>query len=255
MGQLKFERKFSEKLKERVIAPKPGSWEELSARLDSEEKRKNPIFWWIGIAATIIGGILIFGSFFNEPVPNNPEVVNVPVEIPEQKENRIQKNASEKAKPHEIAFEENKEIIETPASKKTLKASEEQKASQRENKSAVVSVNKNIRVQDPILEPEIIVAGVPEILQTNQDAIEEVLLREHSGNVKDAEVDALLAEAGSQLNKNREQKAFSVKITANDLLWDLEMEMEASFREKVFEVVKDGYLKARTAVVNRNNSF
>ena len=75
------------------------------------------------------------------------------------------------------------------------------------------------------------------------------------GEVTDAEVDALLAEASSKIELNRtfEQKAFSEKITANDLLWDVEMELEASFREKVFEVVKDGFLKARSAVANRNN--
>ncbi|MFO7720811.1 MAG: hypothetical protein R6W85_10280 [Gillisia sp.] len=255
MGQLKFEKKFSEKLREREIAPKSSSWEALSVRLDSEEKRRNPIFWWIGIAATIIGGVLIFGSFFNEPLPNSPEIVNVPVEKQEQGENKIQQKTSEEAKQEAIAFEGMEEIIKPPAREKPLKGSEAQKPLISDTKSTVAAVAKKSNVLDPIPEPEIIETKVPEIRQSVPNAMAEVGMPGSKGNITDAEIDALLAEAGSQLNQNRVSKAFSEKITANALLWDVEMEMEASFREKVFEVVKDGYLKARTAVANRNNSF
>lgn len=253
MGQLKFERNFSEKLKEREIEPKSGSWEALSARLESEEKKRNPVFWWMGIAATIIAGILIFGSFFNEPIPNNPEIVNVPAEKQKQEENRIQQKSSEVVKPEAIAFEEKKELIETPAREKSFNGSTEQKPLIKGKKSTVVAVNKSLRVQEPILEPEPIITEVPEISQSGESAIAEVLMPKSGGNITEAEVDALLADANSQLNKNREQRIFSEKITANDLLWDVEMEMEASFREKVFDVVKDGFIKARIAVENRNN--
>ncbi|MFO8147812.1 MAG: hypothetical protein ACQEWG_14895 [Bacteroidota bacterium] len=253
MGQLKFERKFREKLNERVIDPKPGSWEEISMRLDSEEKKRNPIFWWVGIAATIIGGILIFGSFFNEPLGNTPGIVNVPVEKPEQEENRIQQETSEKAKPEAIAFEEKKEITETPTRENTLKVSKKKEPSIRQDKGNIVAVNERLRVMEPILEPEIIVTEVPELSQSIQNAMAEVVLQEGGRNISDAEVDALLAEASSKLNKSREQKEFSEKITANALLWDVDMELEASFREKVFDVVKDGFIKARIAMENRNN--
>lgn len=252
MGQLKFERKFREKLNEREIDPKASSWEELSVRLDSEEKKRNPFFWWVGIAATIIGGILIFGSFFNEPKADTPEIVNVPTEKAEQIENRNQQNTSEDVEPEAIAFEESEAINETPASENILKDSEEQEPSIRQNKSSVAAVYKSSKVQEPVLEPEIIVAGVQEIPQSIRNTGSEVVLKERRGNVTDAEVDALLAEASSQLKYSREQKVFSEKITANALLWDVEMEMEASFREKVFEVVKDGLIKARIAVTNRN---
>ena len=254
MGQLKFEREFREKLNEREIEPKSSSWDELIPRLESEEKRRNPLFWWVGIAATIIGGILIFGSFFNQPQPNSPEIVNVPVEKQEQEENRIQQKSSEIVKSEAIAFEEKKELTETTAREKKSKGSEAQKPLISDVKNSVVAVNK-VGVQELFQQPEIIVAKVPGIPQNMPEAIAEVGLNERSGNISDAEVDALLAQAGSQLNKNREHKIFPEKITANALLWDVEMEMEASFREKVFEVVKDGFFKARTAVANRNNSF
>ena len=255
MGQLKFEKKFSDKLKEREIEPSSGSWEDLRERLDSEEKRKNPLFWWIGIAATIIGGILIFGSFFKEPVSTSPGIVNIPAEKVEQEENGMQQNPSEtkEEKIEAIAFDEKEEIIEPSGNVKTLKASKEGKTSKKDNESAVAAVNKNIRMKGPILEPEIIVAEVPEIPQPIQDAIAEVVLKESSGAITEAEVDALLALAAAEISESRNEKFTSENIDAGSLLREVEFELDESFRDKIFEAIKDGYLKARTAVANRNN--
>ncbi len=255
MGQLKFEKKFREKLNEREIEPKSKSWEELSARLDSEEKSKNPIFWWIGIAASIVGGIFILSlAFINDPVAESNNLVDKPSE----------------------------EILKDPYNKpteETLVASEETEKAAISEKAAKNSEGKNTAVQNSgfttnkgsgtslasaekkknVIKEDLVFASkeAPEV-DTGSSVLEEGVAElsyeeNKSGEVTNAEVDALLAEASSQLNKSRTQKAFSEKITANDLLWDVEMELEASFREKVFEVVKDGFIKARTAVANRNN--
>lgn len=255
MGKLKFEKEFSEKLETRKIEPKAGSWEQLSKRLDSSvENKKNPAIWWIGIAATIIGAILIFGSFFNESVGSSPGIVNVPVERSVEEENDIQKNSSEEVKRKEIVFEEKKEVIETPVSEKALKVSEEQKPTLRNSKSDVATIDKSIKVQEAILkEPEVKVAEVPEISQSIEDAIAEIVQQENSGNITEAEVDALLARAAIEISQTKNNKFSSENIDAGSLLREVEFEMEESFREKVFEVLKEGYLKARTAVANRNN--
>jgi len=73
-----------------------------------------------------------------------------------------------------------------------------------------------------------------------------------TGKITDAEVDALLAEALTKIKGDRSAKSVSENIDANSLLLDVEMELEQSFREKVFDVLKEGYFKAKTAVVNRN---
>lgn len=254
MGKLKFEETFSKKLKSREIEPKAGSWEQLSKRLDSsEENKKGPAFWWIGIAATIIGAILIFGSFFNESVSNSPGIVNVPVERSLEEETELHQNSSEEVKRKEIVFEEKKEVIETPTSAKTLKVSEEQKPTVRNRKSAVAAIDKSAKVQEAILkEPELKVAEVPEISQSIEDAIAEVVQQENEGNITEAEIDALLAKAAAQISQTENKKIYSENIDARSLLREVEFEMEESFREKVFEVLKEGYLKARTAVANRN---
>lgn len=254
MGKLKFEKEFSRKLKRREIEPKKESWEQLSKRLGSSGENKNSsVLLWIGIAATIVGGILIFGSFFTTPEFNSPGIVVVPVEKSDREENKIRQNSSEEVEPEIIVFEE-KEIVETPARENAIKGSKEKKLSIRDDKSTVAAVDKSIKMEKPILkESDIIVAEVPEISQTIQDAIAEVVLKESSENISEAEVDALLARAAVEISQAKNDKFSSENIDAGSLLREVEFEMDESFRNKVFEVLKEGYLKARTAVANRNN--
>lgn len=247
MGQLKFEKDFSVKLNKRKIEPKAGSWEELSVRLNSEEKSKRPIFWWIGIAATLVGGILIFSILFNKPVSEIPVIVNTPAE----------EISKEKIESPQISFEK-------PASQEMT---EQEKASVKpvENifskkepvvNSKIASIGKpqeylkteNEQTQkDPDLMKETKISGIPE------EVIAEALSKENkTGKITDAEVDALLAVASEQINRERSPKSASINIDANSLLLDVELELEQSVREKVFDVLKEGYFKARTAVVNRN---
>ncbi len=79
MGRLKFEKEFKEKLDRREIKPSENSWEKLNSQLDSEEKSSKFNLWWLGIAATILAGILIIGlQYRNSPVESTPQVVDAP---------------------------------------------------------------------------------------------------------------------------------------------------------------------------------
>lgn len=81
MGQLKFERKFSEKLNAREIEPKSASWEELSARLSSEKERKShPLVGWYCCHG--YWGILIVSlALIKDPVAEPNSIVDTPLEI------------------------------------------------------------------------------------------------------------------------------------------------------------------------------
>jgi len=247
MGQLKFEKDFSEKLNKRKIEPKTGSWEELSLRLNSEEKSKRPIFWWIGIAATLVGGILIFSMLFNEPISEIPEIVNVPTEEIlkkkiESQQISFKKPASQEMTEPEKASVKSVENIfsekEPVANSKLASIGNTQESSKTENDQTQ---------KDPELMKDTKILGIPE------DVIAEASSKENkTGEITDAEVDTLLAEASKQISRDRSAKSVSENIDANSLLLDVEMELEQSIREKVFDVLKEGYFKAKTAVVNRN---
>ncbi|MCJ7757540.1 MAG: hypothetical protein MUP24_05290 [Gillisia sp.] len=247
MGQLKFEKDFGEKLNKRKIEPKAGNWEELSARLNSEEKSKRPIFWWIGIAATLVGGILIFSILFNEPISETPEIVNAPAEeiLKEKIESQqisVEKPASEEVRELEKSSVKPVENIfskkEPVANSKLASMGKPQESSKTENDQTQ---------KDTDLMKETKISGIPE------EVIAEASSKENkTGKITDAEVDALLAEALTKIKGDRSAKSVSENIDAKSLLLDVEMELEQSIREKVFDVLKEGYFKAKTAVVNRN---
>ena len=70
----------------------------------------------------------------------------------------------------------------------------------------------------------------------------------------DAEIDVLLAEAQREIISNQIFNKNTNKVDANALLLDVEAELyPESFRERVFEALKEGFVKARDAVANRNN--
>src|SRR5690606_38633788 len=65
------------------------------------------------------------------------------------------------------------------------------------------------------------------------------------------DIDSLLKKAQQNLAKNTHNK--NKTIDAQALLQDVEEDIEASFRDKVFETLITGYKKVKTAVVERND--
>ena len=66
MAPIKFEEQLKEKLGQRSIQPSSDAWNKLSERLDNvEEKQNNKGFWWLGIAATLVGVLVTLTFIFN----------------------------------------------------------------------------------------------------------------------------------------------------------------------------------------------
>ena len=71
-----------------------------------------------------------------------------------------------------------------------------------------------------------------------------------SGEVSDAEIDSLLREAQAQISMQSEMAPDSVNAMA--LLSEAESEMDQTFREQLFNKLRKGFNKVRTAVADRN---
>ena len=64
MAPMKFEEQLKDKLEQRTIEPSSNTWQKLSDKLDANEsKKKNKGFWYLGIAASIVGIIFITNLF------------------------------------------------------------------------------------------------------------------------------------------------------------------------------------------------
>lgn len=255
MGQNKFEEQIRRQLREREINPSPAAWEQLNTRLEKENNKRIPYYWIGGIAASFAAAVLVFSFFSNNNViEETPAVVATPVESKqeENKENTFVK----KEKPAETNL-----IDEQIAAEETSKPGNEQVKRSISNPIVPGVVEQQMASAEEIIEEELsldieneLIVEQEEILpQRLEEVIAEVSSEvESGGDMTEAEVDALLYKAAAEISIEREQKNFSDKIDATALLMEVEMELDEGFREKVFDILKEGYLKARTAVANRN---
>lgn len=249
MGRHRFEDQIREKLGSREIKPTEGSWNKLSQRLDAEDKTSKPIFWWIGIAASLAGGLLIAGLVFNGPAKVETPIADVPSKnIMEEKADSLP------GVENNIASEN--VITKTPPSVKTENSYPEQKITQAQKGKVIANseVKKNEEIFQP--EPAQALATIVESEEINKK-VEEILatVMSNEGNeeaIYSDEIEALLSKAALELSIEKQNSPVTTNISPEELLYDVEMELEKSFRDKVFEILKDGYLKARTAVANRN---
>ena len=77
-------------------------------------------------------------------------------------------------------------------------------------------------------------------------------VEKENGNITESEVDALLAEAAREISRERNYY-IGENVNAHDLLAEVEFEVDQSFRKEVFDFLKEEFLKAKTAVVTRND--
>ena len=256
MGTERFEDKIKRQLRDREITPSAGSWGKLSAKLDATQEKKRPITFWIGIAASIIGGILILSLVFNNLTPSDtPEIVDAPKEEVELEKTPIE--TSEEIFT-EIQDEEERvaalEVLEDPKTSKSNSIVAPVEVAHQNNRDAlaVMDNTSSLKVQT-LTTPSIVTSD--KILDVKLiDAVASVLTQTENGQtVTDAQVNKLLAEAAAKISQERYKTDFAVgKVNPQDLLLDVEFEMDNSFRDKLFEILKEGYLKAKTAVANRN---
>ena len=73
-----------------------------------------------------------------------------------------------------------------------------------------------------------------------------------NAEITDAEIDSLLRAAQQELFTDKILNSEG-KVDAMALLTEVEEELDDSFRDQIFEALKQGYLKVRTAVADRNN--
>ncbi|RKS56148.1 hypothetical protein BC962_1127 [Gillisia mitskevichiae] len=256
MGTERFEDKIKRQLLDREIAPSAGSWDKLSAKLDASQEKKRPFAFWMGIAASIIGGILILSLVFNNStLSNSPEIVDAPKE-----DLKIEKTPVKSSK--EIFTEIKKEAERVAASegKQESITSKKDKVDplinqvRSKNREEIAVLDNKALLKEQKINTSLEAASDNLLDLTLNNALASVLTQTDNGQeVTDAEINKLLAEAASKISQERYKKDFALgKVNAQDLLQDVEFEMDNSFRDKIFEILKEGYSKARTAVANRN---
>ena len=261
MAPIKFEDNIKEKLEQRRLQPSDAAWGKLAQKLDANGfKRKGFGIWWFGVAASLIGVLLIInqmdrGDSFN-PKNTNKEVVT---------SNRDTINES---LDHTMPVSNNELVIHEEHLSDTGQSSEE--TSGMATNAGTLSEDVS-RSTDPsyAIKEGVVSNQVEKIDETNlsiedqvildstnsskdliaQSGIEVEIHEDHQPKLDiDLEVDALLSSAIT----NSDPTSSSQKIDPKALLESVETEMPPSIRRQVLKVIEKNYKTVKTAVVTRN---
>ncbi|WP_417200463.1 hypothetical protein [Bizionia sp.] len=256
MAPNKFENNIKKTLEERQIQPSSNAWNQLSESLDKQDKKSsNTYIWFIGIAASIIGLLFVVNTF--QPFQEIEKTSN-PVVVETSSENNLEIDSKvETPKMVTSSDKENSSLVEGLATKssanyqtsKRQKVSAKRYAAVDKDESREVTSNNTSDVEKTSEEAKQII---------NNQATENMIVQNETANrIIDSdlnlEVEALLKQATSKVSSVSGSEETNYTINPNNLLEDVEMDLEKSFRDKVFETIKTNFTIVKTAVANRNN--
>lgn len=235
------------KLEQREIAPSPHSWDQLSERLDlSETKKRKANYWWLAVAATVVLGI--FAGF---SILNNPEIT-VDNKVVESS-NQVIEFTDKNNKSNEVISDNYKKVEgDSPM------IIDDEPLNQNEHNEALKVTP--IKTTDAIIQTKITNVSpeknndVPIDFEAQKlfEVVAQIKqLNELNNQVTEAEVDSLLKAAQKDIFKQKLNSESNKTVDANALLLEVEDELNGSFKAKVYEALKSGFISVKTAVAER----
>ncbi|XCF05162.1 hypothetical protein ABI125_10545 [Tamlana crocina] len=246
MAPLKYEEELKNKLEKRSLQPSKQAWEKLSNRLDNEQKpNNNKLYWWLGVAASIVGVAFVATPFFstNSTIEKEQKIVTTPKT---EQNDILPNNNIEDVKMVDTQKPEPKPMKTQPAEKTTTITPDFNNT-----QTEIVSVPEKSNTK--VLDKPSINSSLTFEEQKIQDVVAQVHELKQTQEVTDADIDALLKIAEREIKLNRIIDKNTGVVDANALLQGVEAELDQSFRTKVFEAIKASYNTVKTAVAQRND--
>ncbi|MEM6719697.1 MAG: hypothetical protein AAF611_10300 [Bacteroidota bacterium] len=250
-------------LEERRIDVSEHSWEKLAGQLDAhdrKQRRKKGYIPYAACVALLVGWLVVMmlkseSGVGDDMIVNQEETIKPTIKEESQQNSIPQELKEEKAVEEtitntQIANEENvikdaETAIEVAPTKAALAAE-----LQKEVKSAVAIQEKKqpIKIETTIVQQEAIV-------NSNADLKASILafLQDEKVKVTNAEIDQLLKEAQESIKELdvKENINYTNFATADELLNEVEYELDMSFKQRVFEMVKRNIQRTRTADIDQ----
>ncbi len=243
MAPVEFEKQIKERLDERRIDPSSDAWEKISDRLENKTGSKKTYYYRYAVAAMLVGVLLAVYWFYQSPekLPLDAvPVVESPATLPE-KRNTSDSN-SESISPTAIADDSREEDLK--ASEKEYQ-DQEQVSKKADHFTSQDMENTSIAIETEQDTDAFINAKIDEVVA------QVTSMEEEREAITAAEVDSLLRNAQKELLADKEFREVQT-VDASSLLAGVEDELDKSFRDQVFEKLKTGFIKVRTAVADRN---
>lgn len=246
-------------LEERKIEVSENSWEKLANKLDAnDQKKKRKSFYPYAACLALLVSFIVFMMLKTETAIGTETIVKTETEV---KSNSTKVDSQELIIPKEIekiAIENTVVTAQKDASKIISNRITSKETTQlevelhKETQNSIV-VNKKVIVpkgiETVIVEKEVIVdpnsalkASIAALSATEKIAI------------TDEEINQLLKEAQQSLRKLDVQEDVDITTfaTADELLEEVELELDKSFKQKVYELIKSNIKKSRTVIADRD---
>ncbi|MET6991541.1 hypothetical protein [Sediminicola arcticus] len=253
MAPMKFEEKMKEKLDQRTIRPSDKAWETIVSQLNSHKgsSRKNSLLWY-GIAAGFTGIIFVSVIYFinQDPLPIDQfnvvdiEKLTVPTEKVPLGKSDAEQQMTLGSKENSVLKNEPKNTISNAVM--NVKNSKKDYLNSRSNSDRAMDIAQQAKKENLSAQTNEVISG--KIVQL----VEQMeLLEKNQMEVTNAEIDSLLRRAQQEIIQEQLfQKGKTVDAYA--LLTQVEGEMDQSFRDQIFDALREGFFKVRTAVASRN---
>lgn len=247
MEPTKFENHIKETLKGSEIKPSEAAWHKIKGQIKNDYKPKRTGYFRYGIAAGFIGILILSVLYFttdNVALNQKVQVATKPSIPYVDKENEELLKAavpeeeiviSAVEDPYE-ADEVKSVAVSKKESKRELVISEDAKLANTEELQNITSEDSNELIDTKIAE---VLARVTSLEENNKE-------------LTDLEVDSLLRQAQKEILARKLLNSDNT-VNPSTLLSQVEEELDQSFRDQIFEKLKSGYNKVRTAVAVRND--
>ncbi|UMB59859.1 hypothetical protein MHL31_12330 [Lutibacter sp. A80] len=250
MEPYKFEEDIKNKLEKRTIKPAANSWDKLADSLDSKNQKKETKVWYfLGIAASIIGVLFMVSIFIKKDVDTvTPVIVDSPI---------IEKEEV----PSAVVLENNLNTIDT-LQNNTLKNSEtievatskEKKSKSRVQQNEIFVDTNKMKLQNTD-EIAVVTTAEDEKIEELISEIEALKIKNKtfSSTVTDSDIDKLLKEAQLAIEFEKLYKENTEIVDAYKLLQDVEADIDRSTRVKFLETLRLNYENLKTMIAQRND--
>lgn len=259
MEPIKFEDNIRQKLQEREIIPSKGAWKKLHSKLDSRPKKNNNKIIWFAVAASFIGILIITSLLFKYEAPTITNSSDFVVENPEdlEKVNNIEERLLLDKKTDKLASKE------TIPVEKTEEAFINKPDIINKNESELAVISANAGEESSVKSDEENTETITSLKSEHERIIIDLkgddvvaqtqVLEKEEKSVNNEEINSLLLKAKQNINSENIIPGKTKKVDATALLNAVEDDLETSFRDKVFEALRGGFEKVKTAVIERNN--
>lgn len=246
-------------LEERRMEVSENSWEQLAAKLDANDKRKKrrslyPYAACIALLISLIVFIVGKNAGESQIVVDTDETIQIQEEVETPKPIIFNETINEEMFKESVA--ESKETIQP----KPIAVKKEQLKQKHQVETAIAfqkEIKNTVTIQkkeNSFKEVETIITQKEVVIDENKDLKASIIALSAAEKIAitDAEINQLLKEAEESLSELDIKEEDVLRFaTADELLDEVELELDRSFKKKVFELVKYKISKTRTAAIDR----